>query len=398
MKLSNTTLSLVTVGLIFTVIGGMVAYRLLADAPADANAARQLPDTDGVIVESVQQFSATEAQPVTGVAVVRDTLWTTARVTGEADAYRRAQVSARTAGAVLSIRAREGQHVRQGQLLVQLDTVEALMNLEQARAAHHTAQNEYRVGLLLGGNISDPAVREERERNLRFTTGLHNAEVNLVRAGLELERTRIVAPFTGRVADIRAVEGAYVGAGAEVLTLVQLDPIKIEVTVPEAVVVHLAHGRRAQVLFTAIDDIEYEARIETVNPLVDPENRTSRVTLLLNNPGERIRPGMYATVSLEVQSYPDVILVPRAAITERDRRQVVFVLKNPDEQGQGRAEWRYVTTGRRNERFVEIVPHEETFMVEPGEIVLTGGHHYMAHDWPVRLVDNVLRAGGRPGR
>jgi RND family efflux transporter MFP subunit len=397
MKLSNTTLSLLTVGLIFTVVGGMVGYRLLSDAPA-TNSAAQLPATDGVIVESVQQFSATEAQPVTGAAVVRDTLWTTARVTGQADAYRRAQVSARTSGAVLSIRVREGQPVRQGQLLVQLDTVEALMNLEQARAAHHTAENDYRAGLLLADNIADPAVREERARNLRFTTGLHTAEVNLVRAGLELERTKIVAPFTGRVADIRAVEGAYIGTGAEVLTLVQLDPIKIEVAAPEAVMVHLAQGRRAQVRFTALGDSEYDARVETVNPVVDPENRTSRVTLLLRNPGERIRPGMYATVALEVQSYPDVILVPRGAIVERERRQVVFVLKNADEQGQGRAEWRYVTTGRRNERFIEIVPHEDTFMVEPGEIVLTGGHHYMAHDWPVRLVDNVLRAGGRPGR
>lgn len=63
----------------------------------------------------------------------------------------------------------------------------------------------------------------------------------------------------------------------------------------------------------------------------------------------------------------------------------------------GLAKWRYVTTGRENETYVEIVPGDEG-MVEPGEIVLVDGHQYLAHDTPIRLVENVAAAGGRPGR
>ena len=63
----------------------------------------------------------------------------------------------------------------------------------------------------------------------------------------------------------------------------------------------------------------------------------------------------------------------------------------------GLAKWRYVTTGRENDTHVEIIPGDEG-MVEPGEVVLVDGHHYLAHDTPVRLVENVAAEGGRPGR
>lgn len=65
----------------------------------------------------------------------------------------------------------------------------------------------------------------------------------------------------------------------------------------------------------------------------------------------------------------------------------------------GLAKWRYVNTGRENDTHVEILTTgEEQGMVTPGEIVLVDGHHYLAHDTPIRLVEDVVAAGGRPGR
>lgn len=68
-----------------------------------------------------------------------------------------------------------------------------------------------------------------------------------------------------------------------------------------------------------------------------------------------------------------------------------------EQGGRGLAKWRYVTTGRENLTHVEIILGGEG-MVEPGEIVLVDGHHYLAHDTPIRLVDDVAAEGGRPGR
>lgn len=398
MKLSRTALSLLTVLLIFLGLGAGVAWRILAGEGDDGRADAALPDTEGVEVESAEQFSATQAQPVRGVDVIQDTLWLTVVAAGEAEAYRRSDVSARTSGIVQEIRVREGQLVRAGELLVQLDTTEAAMDLEQARAELTSRRVDFEVAMLGQGEIADAEERANRERILRATTGLDNAEVAVRRAELELEWTRVRAPFSGRVANLEAVEGSFISSGGEVLTLVQLDPIKVEVNVLEAEMAYLEEGRRATLQFPAFPGETLQGRIETINPVVDPDTRSSRVTVVLPNPDHRIRPGMYARVTLEAQSYPDRVLVPREAIVERDRRQVVFMIRNMDEQGRGVSEWRYVTTGLRNDEFVEIVPHEDTSMLSPGEIVLVDGHHYLAHDWPVQLVENVAQAGGRPGR
>src|SRR5690606_24478523 len=150
----------------------------------------------------------------------------------------------------------------------------------------------------------------------------------------------------------------------------------------------------ARITFAAFPGEEVIGRIETINPLIDRQTRTAKVTVSVPNPAGRILPGMYARVSLEARRFPDRILVPPAAILERDRRTRLFV-DDGDERG-GLSKGRYVPTGLENETQVEIVANPETDMVQPGEIVLTDGHYTLIHDARVRLVDDVRAAGGRP--
>lgn len=399
MKLSRGVLSLLTVLLLFVVLAAGVGWRILAaGAEEGSSGGTELPDTEGVDVASVQQFAG--AQPVAGVPVIRDTLWVPVTATGRAEAYRRAVVPTRTAGVVEAVFVRENQAVQRGDLLVQLDTTEAAMELAQARAALTTAQVAFEERMLYAGELLSDEERAERSRIVRATSGLEEAEVRVMRAELELEWTRIRAPFSGRVADLEAVEGTFVSSGSEVLTLVQVDPLKVEVNVLEGELTFMAEGRRADVHFAGLPQEVFQGRVESVNPIVDPETSSARVTLVIANPGGRVRPGMYARVSVDAQSYADRVLIPRGAVVERGegRRPVVFMLRNPDEGGRGMAEWRYVTTGLRNDTLVEIVENPETSMLEPGEIVLVDGHHYLAHDTQVQLVDDVAAAGGRPGR
>lgn len=404
MALSRGTLSLLTVLLIFLVVGSAVAWRLLGESEGTGGSASgaSLPSTEGVQVSAAAD-AFLGAQPVQGFEVVRDTLWIQVPGSGTAEATRRSTLATRRAGIVEAVPVRENDRVEAGQLLLQLDTLEAAMELREAEADLVDRRNQLEARMLAGGPIDDPELRDERERNLRLQVGLVGAESRLRRAELEMELTRVTAPFAGRVADLRAVEGEYLGIGAEVLTLVQLDPIRIQVGVLESGLTGLSAGRSARVRFSALPGESFDARIESVNPLVDPESGTGRVTLTLSNPGGRILPGMFAQATLDAEALPDRILIPREAILERSsggnpRREMVFMLRNANPQGEGLAEWRYVTTGRRNDRWVELVSTDETPAPTPGEVVLVDGHHYLAHDTAVRLVDDVFLAGGRPGR
>jgi membrane fusion protein, multidrug efflux system len=385
--LSRTALSLLTVLLVLAGLLAGVGWRLLSnDLEEGANGNQsQLPDTEGVEAQGASQFAG--PQLVEGVVVIRDTLWVPVAASGQAVANRQSQVATRTAGLVEAVNVEENDLVEAGALLVLLDTAEVAMERARAESELLSAQVEFEERMLFAGDdpLLDEDGRRERERIVRATSGLNQAEVSMEQARMEMEWTRIRAPFPGRVADLQAVEGAYLSSGDEVLTLVELDPIRVEVHALESEVALLEPGRRATVRFAAFPGQEFTATVRSVNPIVDAETRSARVTLALPNPDHRIRPGMYARVSVDAQAYPDRILVPRSAVVERDRREVVFMASGLDDEGEARAEWRYVTTGFRNETHVEIVPDEATSLLEPGEVVLVDGHHYLAHDTRIRL-------------
>jgi len=385
--LSRTALSLLTVLLVLAGLLAGVGWRLLSnDLEEGANGNQsQLPDTEGVEAQGASQFAG--PQLVEGAVVIRDTLWVPVAASGQAVANRQSQVATRTAGLVEAVNVEENDLVEAGALLVLLDTAEVAMERARAESELLSAQVEFEERMLFAGDdpLLDEDGRRERERIVRATSGLNQAEVSMEQARMEMEWTRIRAPFPGRVADLQAVEGAYLSSGDEVLTLVELDPIRVEVHALESEVALLEPGRRATVRFAAFPGQEFTATVRSVNPIVDAETRSARVTLALPNPDHRIRPGMYARVSVDAQAYPDRILVPRSAVVERDRREVVFMASGLDDEGEARAEWRYVTTGFRNETHVEIVPDEATSLLEPGEVVLVDGHHYLAHDTRIRL-------------
>jgi len=382
MALSRKALGILTFVIIIGGLGGGIWYRLRPEPEEDGSA--ETTEGTTVLPESAsEQFATDVPNPVVGAEVVRDTLWITVSAAGEAAANRRTTIQSRVEGMIRTIQARENQGVAEGNLLLQVDTTEYALALSRARADHLSAEAQYNEMIFFDEEITDPAVRAERARLSRARSGLAQAEVALEQAILDFEGTSVTAPFPGRVADLRVVEGQYVSPGTELMTIVDLDPIKVEVQVLEKELGNLREGRRARMTFAAFPDEVFTGRVSTINPVVDPENRTGRVTVLLSNPQGRIKPGMYAEVSLEARYFPDRILVPRSAILEKDRRDMLFVFED------GRAKWRYVTRGEESDDLVEIVPSDETSMVEPGEIVLIDNHYYIAHDAQVQLVDAI---------
>jgi membrane fusion protein, multidrug efflux system len=328
-------------------------------------------------------FGTDVAIPVKGVPAVRDTLVVSVTAAGEAQGWKQAVVVAQVAGRINALPVRENDPVGAGRLLVGLDAAEYGLAVEQAQAALAQAQANFREATLLDDEIRDARLRADREAFARSKTGVDGAEVGLRKAQLDLSRTRISAPFAGRVASLKVVPGQWVRAGDELMTVVALDPIRVEVQVLESEVGFLSPGRTARVSFAAFPQ-PFTGTIQTMNPVVESGTRTARVTVVVPNPGGRILPGMYARVSLEARRFADRVLVPRSAILERDRRTMLFVFDGSGTTGL--AKWRYVTTGLQNDSMVEIVPSAETDSVKPGEVVLTEGHYTLIHDARVRLV------------
>ena len=383
---------------VFIVVAGALGaawWRISGEGDSDTEGA-EIDDGNRPEVSATGTFSTSVAIPVSGGAAVLDTLVISVSAAAQAAAEREAPLTARVAGRIVRLYVHENQVVRAGALLAAIDSTE--FELSVASAAAQLAQNQaaYRELTLFDDEIEDPEVRAERDRVARARSGVDQAQVALEQAQLQLARTKIHAPFGGRVASIELVEGQLANAGDQLMTVIDLDPIRVEVQVLESEVGYLTPGRNATILFSAFPDDVFTGTVETINPVVEQGTRTARVTVRVPNSDGRILPGMYARVSIEAREFPDRLMVPRSAILERDRRDMLFVFEPDGNQGEGLAKWRYVTTGLMNDSLVEIVANPETDMVEPGEIVLTDGHYTLIHDARVRLVGNVRAAGGRP--
>lgn len=375
---------------------GVAIYGRIQDASAAsgdegaAQAARPLVQTS-----ASGSFATDVAIPVQGSPVRLGELVMSVNAAGQAEAWQKNVLVAQVNGRIVGLPVREGDGVGAGQGVVALDGAEYQLAVEEAQAALRDAEGKFREATLFDDQIEDAGVRRDRQAASRTRSGMETAEVRLRRARLDLSRTRLASPFAGRIASLKVVPGQWVRQGDELMTVVDLDPIRVEVQVLESEIAHLTPGRTADVSFAAFPDERFAGRIQTLNPIVESGTRTARVTVLVPNPGGRILPGMYARVSLEARRYADRVLVPRSAVLERDRRSMLFVY---DPAGaDGLAKWRYVTTGLQNDSLVEIVSQGvDTDSVKPGETVLTEGHYTLIHDARVRLAADPRREGGRP--
>ena len=362
-------------------------------------------DSDSATVDSARAaarstaasaaFATGVAVPVEGAPVERGTfiLWVNAE--GQAAPLREAPLHSEVAGHVIEVAVREGDFVEAGQLLARIDPRVYELDLKEAQGALEQAEASFQDLTLGDDAIQDAQLLEDRQAQARIRSGLVGAEARLEKAQYNLEKTVIRAPYAGRVANLVVDVGTRLSINDSVATIVDLSRIDVDVQVLESEMAALEVGRDATVEFTAFPGVEVNAQVATVNPVVDPVSHVGRATVRLRNPGARILPGMHATVHIAGRLFQDRVSVPKEAIVERSRRQVVFVFE-PESEGAdtGRAKWRYVTTGLENEYAIEVVESEDTDMVAEGEIVLVGGHTTLTHDAMVRVAEAASGAGG----
>ncbi len=347
-----------------------------------------------------------------------------AEATGHLAPWRKTEISAEIGGLILERPIEEGQRVQAGQVLMRLDDRELLIRLREAEAARLQALADYAVHLsdtgelvetdttklaearaqlktaeeaFAAGNLLQTELDDARRRfeamnllvgNQRgdvaaVYTNLTQHEQQVEQARLQLERTQVVAPFNGRIADLEVEAGQNVGAGTTLLTLLNDSRMKVEVDVLEGDLVHIRRGASANVNVPSYSDEVFQGYVHAVNPSVDVKTGAGRVTVALQNPGGRLVSGLYADVALEKNRLQDRMVVPSDAVVVRQGRDVVFLVV------EGRSYWMYVITGERSGDFTEIVGGDPPSVVEPGDSLVVLGNYALAHDVPVEVTTVV---------
>ena len=221
-------------------------------------------------------------------------------------------VRAEVGGRVVQIGFRDGQQLRKGQLLVQLDDRLPQAQVQQTLAELSIAQANHKRNseLVAEGFISQRGLDESAAAVL-----VAQAKAELARA--TAARLRVLAPFDG-VAGLRNISvGDYLKEGADIVNLEDLNAMYVDFRLPERLQARVRPGQRARVLVDALPEHAFAAVVQAVDPLIDANGRSLNVRGCIDNRLQQLRPGMFARVSTRLGEDRLVLMIPEEAIVSQ---------------------------------------------------------------------------------
>ncbi|KAF1054928.1 MAG: Multidrug resistance protein MexA [Stenotrophomonas maltophilia] len=277
-------------------------------------------------------------------------------------------LTSEVSGTVSQLLFTSGERVRQGQPLLQLEASEEAANLRTAEADLGLAHAEYARGREL---IDSRAISRSEFDRLASQEKRNMATVAQLKA--TLDKKRILAPFSGTVG-IRQVDlGDYLSPGTAIATLQDLTTLLVDFYLPEQDFPRLQRGQLVSLQVAAYPGERFEAHIDAINPRVDNETRNLLVRASLPNPNQRLLPGMFANLEVQLAEQAPQVVVPETAVTFTLYGNSVYVVvpgqsKDDKPAPALQVERRFVKVGERRDGKAVILDG-----LKVGEQVVTSG-------------------------
>jgi len=302
---------------------------------------------------------------------------------GQLDAEHSVMVQPEIAGIIDSIDFEQGQYVEQGSVLFTLRSREQVAKLREAEANRDLARSRWnRAKQLVSRDASSVAARDEAHAEFEMA----QARVDLAR--LELDRTRIRAPFDGAVGERLVDIGERVEQDTELVGVDAIDRLQLTFGITDEGLSLARVGMKVYARVRPYPGEKFEGEVFFVSPTLDPRNRRIWIKAWIPNGDRRLRPGLFANVDLELRRIEDALVVPESAVSVDRRGSYVWQI---DEEGV--ASRRPVELGLREGGVVEVVRG-----LRAGASVVTAGAHKVSEGVKVQAAAEPLvgRAPGTP--
>lgn len=275
-----------------------------------ANSQRNVTDTAEPAVEKNER-TLFRVQVKTFQAKARDAVLT---LRGRTEADARVEVQAETAGVVRNLPVSKGALVTKGTILCRIDTGWREAAVAEAKARLDRAKLDFKAAetLVTRGHTAKLKVAEFRATRDAATAALERAQI-------DLDRTKILAPFDGIIEDQSAKVGDYLSVGETCAKLVALDPLMIIATVSEREVAKLQVGMQGTARLVTGEKVD--GPVHYISPTANPQTRTFRVELKVDNSAGKLRDGVTADIHIPLKSKPAHLFSP-ALLVLNDRGQV----------------------------------------------------------------------------
>jgi membrane fusion protein (multidrug efflux system) len=318
---------------------------------------------------------APESVAVVTAAVLEKPIAVRIEALGTAHANEAVDITSKAGNKVIDVRFDEGQWVRRGEVLVELDGAQDRADLAAAEAALAESRSAYERGR---GLFTQQALSQSQLEQIEATLKGNSARV--ASAAARVADTVIRAPFDGHVGLRRVSVGALVSPGAIITTLDDTRTMKIDFDVPETYLAILKPGLTVAAKSVAYPDESFNGAVESVDSRVDPVARSIKVRARLPNPKGFLRPGMFLTVEVSRDPMPGMVVPEEAVVPERGH-VYAFVVAD------GKVLRREIAIGRRSPGEVEI-----TSGLAAGERVVIEGTQMIQDGSTVHELDRAAAA------
>ena len=288
--------------------------------------------------------------------------------TGYVEAERVASLSAEISGKVRAIGALEGQQVRKGQVIIEFDSEQPRLAVQEARAAvgeQQAVARESRLRLERNRKLfSEGAVArqqlDEAERNsIQSAEMLSQRLLRLKSREDDLKKLAVVAPFDGTLTLQHVKVGDYINANTSVASVTDTSGYLVTVEVDELDVPRLRVGLSAIIALDSMPEKRFNATVTRIVPQTDRVTKTSRVYLRFDQPVSAVQAGMTATANIVYNTKKGALLVRKSSVFQEERKDYVWKVEG------GRLKKQPVRTGESDLTFVEVVGG-----LKPGDLVV----------------------------
>jgi RND family efflux transporter MFP subunit len=241
------------------------------------------------------------------------------RASSFVEADRQVQLVATTSGRVQRLNVEEGDWVRKGDIMAELDNgrEQAQLRREELRVGDQDRELKRRESLL--------AQKLVTQEDFDGTKSAHDlAIVDRDIARIAYEETLIRAPFDGQLTERKIVPGQHINISEPLFTLVDFEPLRVRIHLPESVARKVKAGDRVLLAVEALDD-PVPATVERIAPVVDPTTSTVRLTLLVEGRSDELRVGGFVKVRITTETQMDALSIPKLALVEEGGLRSVFV-------------------------------------------------------------------------
>ena len=254
-------------------------------------------------------------------------------------------------GTLKKVYVEEGQKVKKGKLLAQIDDAGLKNQLEQLQIQARLSKTTYeRTQRLWDQNIGSEM------QLLQAKAGYESQLKTIAQLKKQLQRTQILAPFSGTIDEIVANTGANLLPGqTPVMRIVNLKKMYTEASVPERYLKQVKKGTSATVKIPMLDR-EYPTTIRQTGNFINPNNRSFRVETLLPNPDEMIKPNLSCKLKINDYSNPVALMIPMRIVKENaNGKKYIFKLKSDGKDQVYRTEQTFVRLGKNSMDKVEVL-------------------------------------------